>query len=540
MAVKLNSKAVTFALDLVRRGKYNVDKSWELTGADTDALLEDAGGDWGKYSRWFLGIDDQANPETKGAYKYAHGKAGEVYKRAVVAAKARASQQDLPQIVEAASKILDAIKEAEDKAAPAVERVAWEEWRKAPAAGVVVVGAGFGGGAVRAADGGDASGLDVGALRAGGSMSFVVSTETVDRYGDVVRVDGWELGPFQRNPVVLWGHMHSVPPVGRAVEIGPDGKKLVSTAEFPPAELSEFGNEVYRLLAAGFLNATSVGFMPLEWKENAEGYEFLKQELWEYSVVSVPANPDAVAERTAGDPVARALVMRYLSRLLDVAGRVLGGEAGLAGAKELALALAGNPRSVVVPGAGPAEPAAEPGGEPGERASAEGADGPAVVTAGLEPADRFPRLVVDKAWLRLLAEGDVTELVLRVRGEGQPVMMVEPDGSTVLKQKFRVVAREDGTGPDEGTPLPDEGATRTPDLPTLEDNVPAADGLPMAVEPSGPVEQDAEPADDEVILRIVERTDDLVSFELEDVKRAVQEVAAAVAVSRGRLVDPVD
>ncbi|MEO2162493.1 MAG: hypothetical protein ABGY29_08205, partial [bacterium] len=49
------------------------------------------------------------------------------------------------------------------------------------------------------------------------TISYLVSDETVDRMGDIIRVKGWNLASYRQNPVVLWGHEgKSVPPIGRA------------------------------------------------------------------------------------------------------------------------------------------------------------------------------------------------------------------------------------------------------------------------------------------------------------------------------------
>ena len=37
-------------------------------------------------------------------------------------------------------------------------------------------------------------------------IRFTITTSAVDRERDVLELDGWELGNYQRNPVVLWGH----------------------------------------------------------------------------------------------------------------------------------------------------------------------------------------------------------------------------------------------------------------------------------------------------------------------------------------------
>jgi hypothetical protein len=38
------------------------------------------------------------------------------------------------------------------------------------------------------------------------TLDYVMSDGTVDRYGDVIDPNGWDLGEFRCNPVLLWGH----------------------------------------------------------------------------------------------------------------------------------------------------------------------------------------------------------------------------------------------------------------------------------------------------------------------------------------------
>ena len=37
-------------------------------------------------------------------------------------------------------------------------------------------------------------------------ISYLVSDETPDRMGDIIKVKGWDLASYKRNPVVLWSH----------------------------------------------------------------------------------------------------------------------------------------------------------------------------------------------------------------------------------------------------------------------------------------------------------------------------------------------
>lgn len=143
------------------------------------------------------------------------------------------------------------------------------------------------------------------------TLTYIASDETPDRMGDVIKVEGWNLTTYKRNPVILWGHDTSnVPPIGRATNVRrsvmEDGKPaLLASVEFAPPEAHEFADTIYQLSKGGFLNAVSVGFMPLEAEEATEkekadlgmppyGVIYSSADLLEISVVSVPANPSAL------------------------------------------------------------------------------------------------------------------------------------------------------------------------------------------------------------------------------------------------------
>jgi hypothetical protein len=143
---------------------------------------------------------------------------------------------------------------------------------------------------------------------------FVLSTGDVDRYKDVIQADGWETANFMRNPVVLWSHNqsgfsgaaafpHGGLPIARGKDLRVEGDKLVGTAEFfkqegeDVSEAAKFIDTIWQMVKGGFLNAVSVGFDPKEWTWDEErgGYNFIRQELLEFSMVPVPANADALA-----------------------------------------------------------------------------------------------------------------------------------------------------------------------------------------------------------------------------------------------------
>ena len=141
----------------------------------------------------------------------------------------------------------------------------------------------------------------------GRRIRYTWSTERVDRMGDIVR-QNWDLGGFARNPVALWGHDHDTV-IGRALDFGVEfgaQKQLAGTIEFAPEGSDPFIDSRFKLAAAGYLKATSVGFLPhttdpvrdadkrKELGLGDYGVVFERNELLEISVVGVPANPDAV------------------------------------------------------------------------------------------------------------------------------------------------------------------------------------------------------------------------------------------------------
>ncbi len=135
------------------------------------------------------------------------------------------------------------------------------------------------------------------------AIQFTISTGSVDRDKDTVNPDGWKLAAYKKNPVVQWAHDYKAPPIARAPKIKIQDGKLVSTAEFVPGEVYPFAEMIFQMVKGGFLNATSVGFHASKWNfnEDRRGVDFLEQELLEFSVVPVPANPEALVEaRSAG------------------------------------------------------------------------------------------------------------------------------------------------------------------------------------------------------------------------------------------------
>jgi HK97 family phage major capsid protein/HK97 family phage prohead protease len=140
-------------------------------------------------------------------------------------------------------------------------------------------------------------------------LEFVMSDETEDRIGDVIMADGWSLGDFKRNPIALYGH-DSKTPIGRWKNVRIENKQLRGVLEFPKRGTSPFIDVIQSLVDQRFIKAVSVGFTPDEAEpidgSKKFGVRYLKQKLLECSLVSVPANPNALLIAKSLSPADRA------------------------------------------------------------------------------------------------------------------------------------------------------------------------------------------------------------------------------------------
>lgn len=156
------------------------------------------------------------------------------------------------------------------------------------------------------------------------SARFVMSSQAEDRYGDIVVTEGIEVDNFLTNPVVLLFHASRSWPVGQWSDIEKMSRgrppRLEGTATFVEEGLLPEADTAASLIAAGVLRACSIGFIPLDWESIKDedghwtwGIEWLKSELVECSIVSVPASPQALVKAAGDDPkVAQHLLQQAL------------------------------------------------------------------------------------------------------------------------------------------------------------------------------------------------------------------------------------
>ena len=164
-----------------------------------------------------------------------------------------------------------------------------------------------------------------------GTVSATVSTEGVDRDGDIIRVDGWDLTNFLKHPILLADHdYHSISSVigewsdMKAVPGTP--KRLDATATFYINSGNQLADWGFTLAQRG-MAAFSVGFIPdMDRAKLLDGgaewfgpFEFNGQEMLETSQVTIPAHPDALQRMKgqANHPIIEEFVNEMLAEEPD-------------------------------------------------------------------------------------------------------------------------------------------------------------------------------------------------------------------------------
>ena len=152
-----------------------------------------------------------------------------------------------------------------------------------------------------------------GLAKAGHVYSATIFANELSRDGLSVDIDGMDFSNYQKNPVVLFAHDYSGRtessglPIGRTLRLDrtPDGH---IRAEFEFLSGDTFADRVRNAWNRGFLRGASIGWRAIEARPNrlGKGVRIVKSELIEWSIVAVPADPDAL--RGAYTRVMKALI----------------------------------------------------------------------------------------------------------------------------------------------------------------------------------------------------------------------------------------
>ena len=170
--------------------------------------------------------------------------------------------------------------------------------------------------------------LNASISKAGPSIDATISTETIDRDGEVLVAQGMDATEFDANPVVFYNHDYAQP-IGRVTELRRGKGKVDATIEFAkrPSDFSGsyFPEFVESLVEQGIVKGISVGFVPAPGgvrkasQKDREDYGedvrnvFSKWKLLEVSVAPLPANGEALVSAVRKGAVDRAAAERWLS-----------------------------------------------------------------------------------------------------------------------------------------------------------------------------------------------------------------------------------
>ena len=138
-------------------------------------------------------------------------------------------------------------------------------------------------------------------------LEFVMSDGSVDRMGDIIEPEGWQLDHFRANPVALFAHDPKFI-VGNWHDVGVRRGQLTGRLELMDP-VSDRQREIHTALKAGMLRAVSVGFHSdnFEPLKATGGFRFLEAELVECSAWWRRSKPESPGDcEVARDLPARA------------------------------------------------------------------------------------------------------------------------------------------------------------------------------------------------------------------------------------------
>jgi HK97 family phage prohead protease len=138
---------------------------------------------------------------------------------------------------------------------------------------------------------------------AGEGLPWTLSTFDLDRFGERIDPEGWDFKRYMDNPVVEWAHRYDIPAIGKIGGLTVDDGGLHGLVFFNDKSFDAFGWGIGQRVKAGVIRAGSVGFRVIEIEipdretaKDGTSLIFRKQELLEFSVCNVPANPYALTK----------------------------------------------------------------------------------------------------------------------------------------------------------------------------------------------------------------------------------------------------
>lgn len=146
------------------------------------------------------------------------------------------------------------------------------------------------------------------------SAKFIMTSESVDRYGDIVVQSGIQTDAFMKNPQGLLFHDSRSWPIGLWSDVtkvlAGRPKRTEGVLNFMEKGLDPDADRAATHVKAGTIRTVSIGFIPLDWdyieeelegRNRITGFRFIASELLECSLVPIPAQPDALVKDAGGD-----------------------------------------------------------------------------------------------------------------------------------------------------------------------------------------------------------------------------------------------
>ena len=303
MATELNEKGFSHARGLIEKGQVS-NADWDFTPEDGDALINED--DFSRFASMHLGKDTDADPETKGAWKYPFGKmVGEketVFRRALGAIRQRASQFNQTEIFDSAGKLMEEIEKLESEerkenwpdlrySEPDAERNIEDFDVKEVQTGMLSRDFSFGQNVINE----EARTVEV-IFSSESPVERQFGNEILDHDSGSVRLGRLE----QKAPVLLYHSFSDQVGVVESASIGPD-KKGRALLKFGRGSLS---SEIFQDIVDGIRSQVSVGYKIFEMErtdeeESPPTYRATDWAPFEISVVPSGADPLATVGRSS-------------------------------------------------------------------------------------------------------------------------------------------------------------------------------------------------------------------------------------------------
>lgn len=155
------------------------------------------------------------------------------------------------------------------------------------------------------------------------TAEFVMSTQTIDRHGDIVDQNSFIFDYFDKNPAFFWQHESDNFPLGSWVEhrleedpenVG--SKRLVGKARFD-TDIEPLAARAWAHVERGNLRMVSIGFIPhrIQYDEARDAFTLYDCELLECSLVGIGSNRGALIKEKEDASDARQLAIETKLKL---------------------------------------------------------------------------------------------------------------------------------------------------------------------------------------------------------------------------------